>query len=169
MTLYRQLIIFTFLLFFVLFAGTWVAKLESTRSFLVDQLASHAQDTATSLALSMSPLVAAEDLAGVETMMNAIFDRGYYKEIIFSDIQGEVVSNRLASLNIDGVPNWFIQVLPLRHPAALHWSWPVGNRPATSMLRAIPGMPTGACGAPSSESPDIFCSPAFTRSMCSWG
>ena len=56
MTLYRQLVIFTFLLFFVLFAGTWLAKLESTRSFLVDQLESHAQDTATSLGLSMSQL-----------------------------------------------------------------------------------------------------------------
>ena len=101
---------------FLLFIGVWVLKLQSTRLFLEHQLEAHAQDTATSLALSMSPLVAAEDLAGVETMMNAIFDRGYYKEITFSDIHGEVVSNRLASLNIDGVPNWFIKLLPLNAP-----------------------------------------------------
>ena len=62
MTLYRQLVIFTLFIFFVLFTGTWLAKLESTRSFLVDQLESHAQDTATSLGLSISQYAAAEDL-----------------------------------------------------------------------------------------------------------
>ncbi len=54
MTLYRQLAIFTLVLFFILFTGTWLAKLDSTRSFLIDQLESHAQDTATSLGLSIS-------------------------------------------------------------------------------------------------------------------
>ncbi|NNF47067.1 MAG: EAL domain-containing protein [Desulfofustis sp.] len=116
MTLYRQLLLFTMILGFLLFIGVWILKLQSTQQFLEHQLEAHAQDTATSLALSMSPLVAAEDFAGVETMMNAIYDRGYYKEITFSDIQGEVVSNRLASLEIDGVPNWFIQLLPLNAP-----------------------------------------------------
>ncbi|MEJ2058261.1 MAG: EAL domain-containing protein, partial [Desulfofustis sp.] len=56
------------------------------------------------------------DLAGVETMMNAIFDRGYYKEITFSDTDGEVVAKRLASLTIDQVPDWFIRALPLTTP-----------------------------------------------------
>jgi len=65
MTLYRQLIIFTLVLFFILFTGTWFAKLETTRSFLVDQLESHAQDTATSLGLSISQHVLANDMATV--------------------------------------------------------------------------------------------------------
>jgi len=43
MTLYRQLVIFTLVLFFVLFTGTWLATFEGTRSFLVNQLESHAQ------------------------------------------------------------------------------------------------------------------------------
>ena len=54
MTLYRQLVIFTVSLFLILFAGTWFAKFESTRSFLTDQLESHAQDTASSLGLAIS-------------------------------------------------------------------------------------------------------------------
>ena len=91
MTLYRQLLIFTLVLCFVLFVGVLAYKLQSTRSFLEHQLEAHAQDTATSLALSISPLAADGDLAGMETMMNAIFDRGYYREITFSDVQGEVL------------------------------------------------------------------------------
>ena len=107
---------FTMILCLLLFVGVWVYKLQSTRLFLEYQLEAHAQDTATSLALSISPLVAAKDLAGVETMMNAIFDRGYYKEITFSDIQGEVVSKRMASLEIDDLPDWFIHMLPITSP-----------------------------------------------------
>ena len=104
------------ILCFILFIGVWIYKLQSTRLFLEHQLEAHAQDTATSLALSMSPLVAADDQAGVETMMNAIFDRGYYKEITFSDVEGEVVSKRLASLVIAEVPQWFIEMLPISSP-----------------------------------------------------
>jgi uncharacterized membrane protein affecting hemolysin expression len=63
MTLYRQLIIFTLALFFILFVGTWFAKLETTRTFLVDQLESHAQDTATSLGLSITQHMVNRDMA----------------------------------------------------------------------------------------------------------
>lgn len=76
MTLYRQLLIFTLILFVILFAGIWVEKLQSTRSFLVTQLEPHAQDTATSLGLSLSPILAADDISTIETMVNAVFDRG---------------------------------------------------------------------------------------------
>ena len=62
MTLYRQLFIFTLILFLVLFTGAWLIKLESTRSFLIEQLESHAQDTATSLGLSVSQYSADNDM-----------------------------------------------------------------------------------------------------------
>ena len=139
MTLYRQLLLFTMILGFLLFIGVWILKLQSTRLFLEHQLEAHAQDTATSLALSMSPLAADEDLAGLETMMNAIFDRGYYMEITFSDIQGEVVSNRLASLNIDGVPNWFIQMLPLKAPGGTSLVMAGWNRAGNLYVESHPG------------------------------
>ena len=116
MTLQKQLLLFTLVLCFFLFAGVWVYKLQSTRGFLEDQLEVHAQDTATSLALSISPLVAAEDLAAVETMMNAIFDRGYYRENVFSGMGGDVISRRTQEITVDQVPGWFIDMIPLNSP-----------------------------------------------------
>jgi diguanylate cyclase (GGDEF)-like protein len=118
MTLYRQLLIFTLLLFFVLFAGTWVAKLQSTRTFLNDQLETHAQDTATSLGLSISPPMTQKDLPVVETMINAVFDRGYYRTIRLTDITGKVLINRTLNVSIDNVPKWFINFIPLETPGA---------------------------------------------------
>ena len=107
MTLHRQLLLFTLVLCFFLFVGVWIYKLQTTRIFLQNQLEVHAQDTATSLALSLSPLIGEDDLAAVETMMNAIFDRGYYREIVFSDIEGTVVLKRVLPITVDGVPDWF--------------------------------------------------------------
>lgn len=118
MTLYRQLLIFTLILFAVLFVGVWVEKLQSTRTFLVDQLESHAQDTATSLGLSLSPAMAENDISTVETMMNAVFDRGYYRVIRLEDVFGEVISDRVLEITIDEVPAWFINMIPLETPRA---------------------------------------------------
>jgi len=116
MTLYRQLVIFTVSLFLILFAGTWFAKFESTRSFLTDQLESHAQDTASSLGLAISQYP--DDMVSVETMVNAIFDRGYYETIRFIDPNGKIVLERNLKVVIEGVPAWFINLVPLKAPEA---------------------------------------------------
>ncbi|MFH2011122.1 MAG: EAL domain-containing protein [Pseudomonadota bacterium] len=116
MTLYRQLILFTFILFLVLFSGTWFAKLQTTRSFLVNQLQSHAQDTATSLALSVSQFASENDMIVVEGMISAVFDRGYYEIITYTDNNGKVLIKRILKVKIENVPQWFIHWFPLETP-----------------------------------------------------
>jgi diguanylate cyclase (GGDEF)-like protein len=118
MTLYRQLIIFTLVLFLLLFTGTWFAKLKSTRSFLADQLESHAQDTATSLGLSISQHVVDDDMPAIESMVNAVFDRGYYRIVRFIDTEGNVLIDRVLNVTIENVPQWFIRLVPLKTPEA---------------------------------------------------
>lgn len=118
MTLYRQLIIFTSLLFFILFAGTWMVKLQSTRTFLIDQLASHAQDTATSLGLSLSQQNDENDVPIIESMVNAVFDRGYYRIVRYTDVQGNVLVESKLDVKIENVPQWFIHLIPLKTPEA---------------------------------------------------
>ena len=118
MTLYRQLVIFTLVLFIILFTGTWLAKLESTRSFLVDQLDSHAQDTATSLGVSISQYSKENDLPVIESMINAVFDRGYYRIVRYKDSAGNVLIDRVLDVNIENVPQWFISLVSLKTPEA---------------------------------------------------
>lgn len=118
MTLYRQLIIFTLALFFILFTGTWLAKIETTRTFLADQLESHAQDTATSLALSITQYMIEKDMPTIESMINAVFDRGYYGSIQLSDIRGDVLIERNLDVTIENVPSWFIRRIKLEAPDA---------------------------------------------------
>jgi diguanylate cyclase (GGDEF)-like protein len=118
MTLYRQLVVFTLLLFLILFTGTWLANLDSTRSFLLDQLESHAQDTATSLGLSVSQYSIDNDKPAIESMINAVFDRGYYQIVKYTDSRGENVIDRQLDITIENVPQWFIHLVPLKTPEA---------------------------------------------------
>ncbi|MCL7488827.1 MAG: EAL domain-containing protein [Desulfobulbaceae bacterium] len=139
MTLYRQLLIFTLVLFFLLFAGTWFAKLNSTRTFLLDQLESHAQDTATSLGLSISPHMEQNDLPAVETMFNAVFDRGYYRIIRLADVENRVLVDRVQEVAIEGVPQWFVNFVPLEAPSASSIVLSGWNQAGTVFVESHPG------------------------------
>lgn len=139
MTLYRQLVIFTFALFLLLFAGTWYAKLDSTRTFLINQLESHAQDTATSLALSISPHVAKQDLTTVEGMINAVFDRGYYQTVKLLDPRQKVLIERTLDVKIENVPPWFIKWIHLKTPEATSDVMSGWNQGGTIHIKSHPG------------------------------
>jgi len=116
MTLYRQLIIFTLLLFLILLVGTWAVTLDNNRSFVTNQLSSHAQDTATSLALAISQLPVENDRVRMEVMVNAVFDRGYYESIKVTDLNGKVISEHKLDIVIEGVPRWFVLLVPIKTP-----------------------------------------------------
>ncbi|WP_316368506.1 EAL domain-containing protein [Candidatus Thiodiazotropha sp. CDECU1] len=116
MTLSRQLIILITVLLILVFTGTFFISVQNTRAYLESQLESHAQDTATSLGLSISKHMAEGDLATVTSMTDAIFDRGYYRLVVIQDMQGEPLVERKLALTLEGVPPWFIEQFPLSTP-----------------------------------------------------
>ena len=118
MTLYRQIVLVVVALSILMFAGTAIINVQDTRNYLATQLESHAQDTATSLGLSLSPQMANGDDATMISMVDAIFDRGYYKNITLRRIDGEVISSRQSDVTIEGVPAWVIETLKLEAPEA---------------------------------------------------
>lgn len=140
MTLYRQLLVFTLVLFGLLFFGVWAEKLQSTRTFLQTQLQSHAQDTATSLGLSLAPAVLENDLATMETMVNAIFDRGYYQRIRLVTVKGEVLLDKVLQVEAAGVPAWFVRWVPLTAPEAESLIMAGWNRFGTLQVTSHPGI-----------------------------
>jgi len=139
MTLARQLILVITLLLLIVFVGTLTSSVMDTRNFLNDQLRSHAQDTATSLGLSLTPVIEANDMPMMNSMVDAINDRGYYGEIVIRTISGEVMLERHQPVWIEGVPTWFIRLLPLETPEgtsmiAIGW-----KQAATVHVRSHPG------------------------------
>ena len=116
MTLKLQLTLTALFLFVMLLLGMAAITFSSTRHFLTAQLESHAQDTATSLGLSLSSTVKLNDLVTMDRMIDAIFERGYYTEIAVQAIDGRQLIVRKLAIRINGVPEWFVNLITLETP-----------------------------------------------------
>lgn len=113
MTLRRQLFFVISIIFFIIFVGLLVLSVSSTRDYLQQQLASHAQDAATSLSYPLAEALAKDDKVLAEVQVLAMFDRGYYQKIEVRSADGKVLVSKEMPKRIQGVPLWFIQLLPM--------------------------------------------------------
>ena len=109
MSLFRQIILAVLVLFLVVFGGNAYLNISNSRSLVAEQMQVHAQDTATSLAVSVSQAVGAGDQATVETLLNTIADSGYFQQIRFTNLTGEVQLEKSYDVSIQGVPGWFVR------------------------------------------------------------
>jgi len=116
MTLSRQLVILLLLLLLSALTGSFFISAGNSRVYLEEQLASHAQDAATSLGLAISHALSENDQATIESMTDAIFDRGYYREIRIEKLDGSPVVVRELPVKIEDVPAWFVERLVLQTP-----------------------------------------------------
>jgi predicted signal transduction protein with EAL and GGDEF domain len=99
----------------VFFLTLWVV-INSTQDYLQRAMESHAQDTATSLGLSITHAAKIKDVGIIDTMTNAIFDRGYYREIVVKSTKGDVIVEKKVEQAVKGVPQWFIEGFTLSTP-----------------------------------------------------
>ena len=118
MTLYRRLTLGVSILFFLLLAGVEAIYVVNARAELRNKLAAQAQDAATVLALRLALVPDLGDTVLVETILNPIFDRGYFREIVVTKPDGEVLVRKSLPASEAGVPQWFVRLLPLDPPGA---------------------------------------------------
>ncbi|MDB2705106.1 EAL domain-containing protein [Pseudomonadota bacterium] len=93
--------------------------MNNIKDYLETESEVHVQDTATSLGLSLSPHMSNEQDPIIRTMMNAIFDDGYYKEIRLEDVDGKDLVTLTNTNEIEGVPNWLITLMPMKVATAV--------------------------------------------------
>ena len=107
------------LAFLLLVAGIQAIHVAAARRVMQEQLESHAQDAATSLGLSLGTLLLTRsDMALVETVINPVFDRGYYQRIELVALDGRILLAKDLPTTELGVPEWFAALLPLEAPTA---------------------------------------------------
>ena len=116
MKLSRLLVALISALWVLVFFATLAIVIESTKDYLQKAMESHAQDTATSLGLSISHSGRVKDPQTVERMTAAIFDRGYYREILLKSMDGKELVAKRVEQAVKGVPAWFIDIFPLATP-----------------------------------------------------
>ena len=85
MSLSKQLYLIISLIFFMIFAGNFVISVKNTKEYLETESVTKAQDTATSLGMSLKTLLNNKKDPEVESILKAIANRGFYKEIRLED------------------------------------------------------------------------------------
>ena len=138
-TLKQLLMCFIGVLLTLLLLGSFFLNISVTREYLQKQLQSHAQDTATSLGLSLSTVIDARDQVIAARMIDVIFDSGDYHQIIFNNVKGATLVKRQQILNVDTVPDWFIQLIDLETPAQSSQVMSGWNQLGTLEITSHPG------------------------------
>lgn len=117
MTLGRQLLSGTALIFAALLIGIEAIYVSSAKSSLEEQLDAHANETATSLALSIGTRAQSLDETVLNIMVNPIFDRGHFESIVVTSAAGQALfERRLGSDYSIDVPAWFVSLVPIPSP-----------------------------------------------------
>ena len=128
MTLFKQFSIIMSIFLFVLIASVMTLDFRSTTKYAQEELYSNAQNTTASLSLSLAN--AQGDIPTISTMINAVFDSGYYKKISLTDRNGDELYSREKEGEETPVPTWFLNLFTLNvQSASAHVSsgWkPVG-------------------------------------------
>jgi EAL domain-containing protein (putative c-di-GMP-specific phosphodiesterase class I)/GGDEF domain-containing protein len=117
MTLARLLVAGMSLVFLLVLAGVEVITVRNSQRYLQEQLNAHAQETATSLALTIGALMQEPDRALAETIINPVFDRGYLARIALLELSGTTLIERVQPPAAAAVPEWFLRVFPLEAPS----------------------------------------------------
>lgn len=139
MSLSKQLLLFITLIFVVIFSVNFYLSIANIKSYLEVESEIHVQDTATSLGLSLSPHMADEHDPIIRTMMNAIFDMGYYKEMRLVNVDGEDLVTLTNPDKMVGVPEWLIQLMPMKTATAVSEINSGWNISGTIYVTANPG------------------------------
>src|SRR3954469_7344863 len=116
MTLARQLLAGILVAFVALLIGIEAISVRTARNYLEEQLDAHANETATSLALSLGTRMETLNPSVSEIMVSPVFDRGHFQSIEVLNPDGEpVFARRLEKGEIE-VPAWFVSLVRLKGP-----------------------------------------------------
>jgi len=111
MSLYKQLWIGIALLMTLAFGGSFVVSSVSAKTYLQEQLTIKNSDNANALALSLS--TAEADPVMLELTLSAQFDTGFYRRIVLTAPDGQVLLSREDDSPVVEAPRWFVALFPL--------------------------------------------------------
>jgi len=86
MSLSKQLYIIISFIFFMIFAGNFVISVNNTKEYLETESTTKAQDTATSLGMTLKAYMKDKNDPEIKSIISAIANRGFYKEIRLEDV-----------------------------------------------------------------------------------
>ena len=106
MTLFKQMALTISLIIIIMLGSVMAINYQSAKKDMTQSLYETTVNNISTLASRIAD--ASEDIALIESTIDAEFDSGYYKMIDFKSNDGESDYKQVDSESVDGVPEWFI-------------------------------------------------------------
>lgn len=110
MTLFNQINSLLFGLFLLMMSCLVYFQFTETREFMSNQMQSDLNNTSTSLSLMLQPHLETGDEVMVETLVNVIFEGGFYKKVNLTWLADKKVQTWNNPVVVAGVPQWFVDL-----------------------------------------------------------
>lgn len=115
MRLFNQLVLMLSLFTTIIITTIMVQNFKSATEFVQNQLYTDSVNTSHWLAMSLSMIPNPADLAVMKSMIDAVFDSGYYEKIALVDTKGNVLYARHNDVRVHDVPNWFVEEVTIKN------------------------------------------------------
>lgn len=110
MTLFKQIYSLLFGLFVLVMASLAYFQFTETRHFMANQMESDLNNASTSLSLMLKPHLQTGDIVAAETLVNVIFEGGFYRKVSLTWLADQQVQEWENPVLVEGVPQWFIDL-----------------------------------------------------------
>lgn len=109
MSLSKQLYLIIAFIFFIIFSGNFLISVNNMKEYLEIEASTKAQDTATSIGMSLRPLIKDKEDPEIESIIRAISNSGFYKEVRLEDADFTISNKKLLEASTDlNDGNWEI-------------------------------------------------------------
>jgi len=110
MTMFKQIRSFLFTLFLVVVCSLLYFQFTQTKEFMDTQIESDLNNTTHALTLMLKPHLETGDIAAAETVINVIFEGGFYKKVSLTWLSDQRTQNWENPIRVEGVPDWFLSL-----------------------------------------------------------
>jgi len=83
-------------------------QFTQTKEFMDTQIESDLNNTTHALSLMLKPHLETGDIAAAETVINVIFEGGFYKKVSLTWLSDQTTQKWENPILVDGVPDWFL-------------------------------------------------------------
>lgn len=108
MTLFNQINSLLLGLFLLVMSSLVYFQFTQTKTFMDSQIESDLNNTTNALTLMLQPHLETGDVAAAETVINVIFEGGFYKKVSLTWLENGKTQEWANPIQVKGVPDWFI-------------------------------------------------------------
>ncbi|EJN6961095.1 bifunctional diguanylate cyclase/phosphodiesterase [Photobacterium damselae] len=144
MTLYKKILLWMLVIFFVLITAVFAVQFSTTRDYLQTQQSTELDNAIGAVGFALAPYLEHKDYVSAESVINATFDGSFYSNISLKMLDSDKTISRQYPLKIEGVPHWFTNLIllePITRSTVLTSGWmqlaklSVTSSPANSYLQ----------------------------------